>query len=765
MPESPGPRGVFLSYAREDTDSAKRIADALRGFGVEVWFDQAELRGGDAWDANIRRQIRECCLFVAVVSATTQARGEGYFRREWRLAIDRTHDMAAGIPFIIPVVIDDTLESKALVPEEFMRVQWTRLPGGTPTPLFVERIKRLTEKPGAQPPGHGSRHPGFGGEPKPKKQGSPVPGWVWGAVAGAVAAAAVFIALRKGSPAPAPTPAPAAKAEAIPKADDKSIAVLPFENMSDQKDNQFFTDGIQDDILTDLALVRQLRVISRTSVEQYRDTKKPIGQIAAELGVAYILEGSVRREGNRVRVTGQLIHAATDDHVWAKAYERDLTDIFAIQSELAQAIATELQAALSPEEKALLDRRPTQNTEAYDLYLKARRLVLAEDAGERRELLKKAVDLDSSFAWAWGDLADDYAFGAFQYREGVEGRLAAAKDAIDQAVQLAPNDPEVIGSLGTYYYYGFRDYARANEQYQRLLKLRPNDAAVYNSLSLILRREGKWAESLEYSRRAIHLDVANVGYLGNHIATLEAARRYDELADARRKMVALRPEKFDLGFDVALVPFYATGSTKEAEDFIAHMSPEEADSPKGIEIRKTWADYTGNVTEWVRLARIQPVDRDTMLEDWENEIETAAEMFICGEKATAVQMLGTIPGELEKRIAREPNNPRLWAFKGFMEIVVGNNAEAVRSEEKATSLMPASLDALDSGIYASLAAYIYNIAGEKERALELYKRELSRPNTMLVNVHKLETQIGGSLHGDPRFEALLRDPANNAPLF
>jgi hypothetical protein len=146
MSEAQPTRGVFLSYAREDTEAARRIADALRGFGVEVWFDQSELRGGDAWDAKIKSQIRECALFVAIISGNTQARGEGYFRREWKLAIERTHDMAAGIPFLIPLAVDQTPESKALVPEEFMRVQWTRLAGGAPTAQFVERIKRLVER-------------------------------------------------------------------------------------------------------------------------------------------------------------------------------------------------------------------------------------------------------------------------------------------------------------------------------------------------------------------------------------------------------------------------------------------------------------------------------------------------------------------------------------------------------------------------------------------------------------------------------------------
>src|ERR1700690_1725352 len=510
MSDLPSTRaGVFLSYAREDTDAARRIADALRGFGIEVWFDQSELRGGDEWDAKIKRQIRECALFVPIVSANSQARGEGYFRREWKLAIERTHDMAAGIPFLVPVVIDQTPEAKALVPEEFMRVQWTRLAGGVPTPKFVERVKGLIEEPAGRPAEgkvhvHSSERTPTGPLP-----GTGIPGWLWGVIAGVVIAVVAYVGVSRRAVAPAAGAKADVQLPAAAKASDKSIAVLPFDNMSEEKDNGFFTDGIQEDILTDLSLVHELRVVSRTSVMQYRDTKKPIGQIASELGVAYILEGSVRREGNKVRVTGQLIHASTDEHVWAKAYDRDLTDIFAIQSELAQAIATELQAALSPQEKAMLENRPTVNTAAYDLYLKGRRMGDTGDREGETALLEKAVALDPSFARAWGDLADQYAFTAFNYREGVDEMLAKAKAAIDQALQLAPDDPDVIGSLGTYYYYGYRDYARANEQYQRLARQRPNDARVFNSLGLIEGRQGKWAESRARMRRATELDVAH----------------------------------------------------------------------------------------------------------------------------------------------------------------------------------------------------------------------------------------------------------------
>ena len=373
---------VFLSYAREDTDAAKRIAEALRSSGVEVWFDQSELRGGDTWDAKIRKQINDCALFLPIVSQHTQERGKGYFRLEWRLAVEQTHLMAEGMAFLAPVVIDDTPESGALVPPEFMRVQWTRLPGALPSPQFVGQVKRLLEAP-KKSGGPSSREAASAAptSPAPSSPRKPaVPGWTWGVAAAVIVTVVAGILLLRPTPPPAAPksvveakPAtPAAAVSAAPKVSDKSIAVLPFTNMSEDKDTGFFADGVHEDLLTNLAVVAELKVISRTSVLQYRGTTKTMRQIGQELGVAYLLEGSVRRAGSKVRVTGQLIDTRNDEHVWAKSYDRDLTDIFAIQSAIAQEIATALSAAISPQTKKFLERRPTENSVAYDFYLKGR---------------------------------------------------------------------------------------------------------------------------------------------------------------------------------------------------------------------------------------------------------------------------------------------------------------------------------------------------------------------------------------------------------
>jgi TolB-like protein/Tfp pilus assembly protein PilF len=781
-------RAVFLSYAREDAEPVRRIADALRAFGVEVWFDMNELRGGDAWDSKIRNQIRTCTLCIPVISATTQSRGEGYFRREWKIAVERTHDMASGVPFLIPVVIDDTTETEALVPEEFMRVQWTRLPMGVPTPEFVQQVKRLLEaprkpvlknehpKPPTFPPGFRTpaqlKSEAEAEAALAKKRG--LPRWTWGALTAVVigVAVALVVSRKPASPEPALTvPAPSSLLPApqrLPTAD-KSIAVIPFTNMSEEKDSAFFTDGIHEDILTNLALIRELRVVSRTSVMSFRGTTKPMKQIAQELGVTYILEGSVRRAGNKVRVTGQLIHAATDEHVWAQSYDRDLTDIFAIQAELSQQIAGALKAALSPEEKALIARKPTENPAAYDLFLRARDILNRENntyAARLRQiaLLQQAVDLDPAFAQAWGELAASCAYGYFLSYPDMDAYLARAKVAIERAVKLAPEDPEVISSLGTYHYYGFRDYARATEQYERLARLQPNSPVVFSSLALIQRRQGQWAQSLVNSRRACELDPSNIFYLRNHIATLLASRRWDELLAAQRRLVALLPDDDDAAFTLATIPFLARGSTVEGDALLASWSREKLEAPEIIVQRRQWAVFKGELPEAIRLAKLQPTFDGNGMPHWQQAANQAYLYFAAGDRAGAVARLGDFPAQLRDLVAKEPANLSYLTNLADMEGMLGHKQEALRLAELYVSLLPESRDALDGARYATNRAAVYDLVGEKEKALAEYTRLLRVPCPSGLNVHAMKRDWS-SLRGDPRFEALLADPKNNEPLF
>ena len=777
MPDTTTPTGaVFLSYSREDSDVARRLADALRAFGMEVWFDQNELRGGDAWDAKIRTQIRTCKLFVAVISAATQARGEGYFRREWKIAVERTHDMASGVPFLLPVVIDDTAESAALVPDEFMRVQWTRLSHGVPTPAFVEQVGRLLNKEqGAARREKGPLHPAQRDEgiASPNKKAR-VPAWTWGGLTAVVVGIATAVSVSNRNRPSAPTVQPAAAVAtapvAAPVADDKSIAVLPFENMSEDKDNNaFFADGIHEDLLTNLALIPELKVVSRTSVMQYRGTTKTTRQIGTELGVAYVLEGSVRRAGNKVRVTGQLINTRTDEHVWAKSYDRDLTDIFAIQAALSQEIASALSAAISPQTQKFITRRPTDNPAAYDVYLKARdisnRSPISSTTAlrEQETLFKQAVKLDPNFAAAWGELSRVHALFVFWGIDASPARLAEADAAIAQAIRIAPDAPEVIEALGTYAYYAYRDYARATEQYEKLAKLQPNNAVVYSSLGLIERRQGRWAECLPHFLRAVELDPANIAVQRNLLQILTMGRHWDEARAAHLRLIALLPDQLREKLDLADSEFYATGSMAAVDALLARLTPAERESPIAWYFRKGWALNRADYAEFKRLDQLLP-SLESEFPALYTTIVAGQAYVAAGDMTTARARIAPDYAEWKTRLANEPTNPIATSAFGQLEAIQGHFDEAIRLERKAMEMIPESRDAVDGPVYRYNLAGVSAMAGDKDGAIAELDHLLRIPTLNSVATIRTDPAFA-KLRGDPRFEALLNDPKNNAPLF
>jgi len=765
------PGAVFLSYAHEDAEAARRIAEALRGFGVEVWFDQNELRGGDTWDSKIRQQIRGCALFIPLISANTQARTEGYFRREWRLAVDRTHDMADGRAFLCPAVIDGTDEYAALVPEDFRRVQWTRLPSGMPTPQFVEQVKRLLDAPPVTAPSgqmHATPAAAFGDATAPavaappKKSG--LPGWIWAIVAAAIAAG-VFVFWQSTRPsAPAVASASPAAARPAPAKSEKSLAILPFANMSEEADSGFFADGIHEDILTNLALVRALRVVSRTSVMQYRGTTKTIHQIAQELGVGYILEGSVRRAGNKVRVTAQLIDTATDEHLWAKNYDRDLTDVFSIQSELSQAIASALSAALSPQEKELIDNRPTENLAAYDAYSKGRELRQRGTGNslESAPLFEEAVRIDPGFAQAWAELGSTHAQVYFNEIDHSADRLAKAKTAIETAVRLAPDAPVVIEKLGDYYYYGYRDFARAAEQYQRLAILRPNDAAVFGSLGFIHRRQGRWAEALAELRRATDLEPRNLRYSRTLAQLCLGLNLFDEAAAVQKRIVELYPNLLTERAQLAVVPFLARGSLREGTEWMNGQNFKAEDQALMIVFRKQWGRLTGDWDEVVRLDRQQRYFDDFEEPHWSQDLTAAFSLWMNGDQdeARAIALKAIPEGRVE--LERKPASTT-WQVLSGAYVMAGDNAEALRCAKAARDLIPESQDAVAGPPLSINYAQILAWTGDKEGALAELKRLLRTP--FGENIHAARMSPGWyPLRGDPRFEALVNDPKNNAPM-
>ena len=411
MPRSPG-------------GSATRCAPS----GLDVWFDQSELRGGDAWDASIRRQIKECALFVPIISANTQAREEGYFRREWNLAVNRTLDMADGKAFLLPVVIDATVDVNARVPEKFREVQWTHLPAGAAPEAFAERVQRLLS--GAAPRRRDRRRPLH-----PRR---------------------VRRACRRARGARHPARCAAA-------ADTPSVAVLPFVNMSRDEENEYFADGLSEELLNVLAKIRGLRVASRTSAFSFKGKGVDIPTIAQKLNVATVLEGSVRRSGKRVRITVQLIEVASDSHLWSETYDRELDDIFAVQDDIAQSVVKELRAALLGAPAETTTTRTTaaevrvaaagrsDNPEAYQLYLQGKffgERTTQADTDRAIALFRQALALDPDFALAWTGLSRIHqvqaGFGFAPIDEGFE----RAREAAQHALELSPDLAEAHVELG-----------------------------------------------------------------------------------------------------------------------------------------------------------------------------------------------------------------------------------------------------------------------------------------------------------------------------
>src|SRR2546426_3575797 len=377
---------------------------------------------------------------------------------------------------------------------------------------------------------------------------------------------------------------------------DKSIAVLPFQSLSDEKENAYFADGIQDDILTNLSKIGDLKVISRMSVMSYRgDGVRNAREIGKALGVGSLLEGSVRRAGNRVRVNVQLINANNDEHIWAEDYDRDLTDVFAIQTDLAQKIASALQAKLSPNEKARLDNRPTQNPDAYLLFVQAHdyanRTDMFRDTTLKAEpLFEQAIKLDPNFAAAFAGLSmlESWVYHSF---DPLPARREKARLNADAALRLQPDLPEGHLALGFSYYYGDRDYQRALAEFEIAKRGLPNEAQAYMAIGAIQRRQGKWVESTENLEKAAALDPKNVGILCNLGYSYMAQRNFEAANTIFDRAIAAEPQSLQAAGMKAAVAVQSKGDLSAVEKQFSSVPPE--------------ADPAGLIT-WIRVGILTP---------------------------------------------------------------------------------------------------------------------------------------------------------------
>ncbi|GAC1686285.1 MAG: hypothetical protein PVS2B1_06480 [Candidatus Dormibacteraceae bacterium] len=418
-------KAIFLSYASQDAEVARRVADALREAGLAVWFDQNELRGGDAWDATIRTRIKQCALFVPFISKNTEARSEGYFRLEWKLAVDRSHLMADDQAFLLPVVIDDTSEAKARVPDRFRERQWWRLRDAAALAAFAERVVQAISR---QSPGDASR-----ASPEPPRG----------------------VSARK------------------------AIAVLPLANMSADPENEYFSDGITEDIINALGKVPGIQVASRTSSFAFKGKDIDVRQIGDKLGVTCVLSGSVRKVGNRIRIAAQFVNVESGYHIWSETYDRQLEDVFAIQDEISRAIVDALKLQLADGRTDLVV--PTTNIEAYNLYLKGRFFFNRfTEPNLRRGLdfFQQALMQDPGFARAFAGIADCWAALGDDW-VAPNDAYPRAKAAATRALEYDPNLADAMTSLGMVLCWHEWNFAAAVRQLQRAVSVNPSHAAAH----------------------------------------------------------------------------------------------------------------------------------------------------------------------------------------------------------------------------------------------------------------------------------------------
>src|SRR5438876_2875807 len=379
-----------------------------------------------------------------------------------------------------------------------------------------------------------------------------------------------------------PTPTSSIPEKSIAELPAKSIAVLPFENFSEDKAFAFFADGVQDEILTDLAKIADLKVISRTSVMQYKNTAtRNLPEIAQALKVAHVLEGSVQRSANRVRVSAQLIDARNDTHVWAEKYDCELADVFAIQSEIAEKIADQLQAELSPKEKRAINERPTSDLAAYDLYLRAKELIYGVNPFPERENLFKMVQLldqalarDPGFLLAHCLLARAHDNLYFANYDRTETRLALAETSVRAAVRLQPDSGETHLAQAIHFYWGYLNYDRAREELAKAQHALPNNAQIFQFLGLVDRRQGRWDEAIRHLEHASDLDPRNADVIGDLGDTYFNQRKYGEAIAVANRALALEPRSaflrtypawLGVNADANLAPLRAVVNTIEAE--------------------------------------------------------------------------------------------------------------------------------------------------------------------------------------------------------
>jgi TolB-like protein/Tfp pilus assembly protein PilF len=543
---------------------------------------------------------------------------------------------------------------------------------------------------------------------------------------------------------------------------DKSIAVLPFENLSDEKENTYFADGIQDDVLTNLSKIGDLKVISRTSVMPYRGKASNVREIGKALGVGAILEGSVRRIGNRVRVNVQLINAESDEHIWAEDYDRDLTDVFAIQTDLAKKIAGELQAKLSPAEKAQMERKPTENGEAYLAFVQAQNLGCAlEDFDKLKQgeqLYERAIQLDPNFALAVARSSLLQSWIGHTY-DPTRERREKARTLAERALQLQADLPEAHLAVGFSYYYGDNNYDAALREFEIAQRGLPNESEAYLAIGAIQRRQGKWAESTANLEKAVSLNPKDIWPLQNLAFNYQMLRNYDVANKTIDRALALDP--------TALEPLEVKSKLAIAERGDFSVAEKAFEAVKSI-------PTTNEQKLKIAAGRAEVFLLERKYREGLQEAESLPDDLIAGfpgalggkyygvgfarkalhDEAGARAAFLKSKSFLEAQLKQNPDEAKIHIQLAKVLACLGEKESALVEAQRATELLPESKDAFGGPEITESVAQVHAILGDNARAIEILDGLLNRPSSVTVQGLKINP-VWDPLRNDPNFQALL----------
>lgn len=553
------------------------------------------------------------------------------------------------------------------------------------------------------------------------------------------------------------------KQSVLAEVSSKSIAVLPFDNLSRDPDNAYFASGIQDEIITRLAKIADLKVISHTSTQQYQSKPGNLSEIAKQLGVANILEGSVQKVADQVRVNVQLIQVASDSHLWADTYDRKLVDIFGVESEVAKAIADALQAKLTGGEQQALAVKPTNNSEAYDAYLRGlaletRTSTSPHDSEKVVGFYERSVQLDPAFALAWARLSRANAQVYFSGLDTTAARREATEQALSTAQKLQPNSPENLLAQAYYQYWVLRNYELAKVTFGRIRELVPGSSDVPAALALIARRQGQWDQSIAYWEQTLALDPRNIQWLGNAAQTYAMLRQFPAALKTYDRVLDIVPNDPDTVAAEAAI-YQAQGNLEQSGKLLAGIN---AQTPSLVaflpKINQSFLER--HFDEAIRLIHSRLTEsRD--LPDFETQFEPLFLVLaqrcagdIAGARVTAQQILPA----METFSKKAPNTPFFPLGLSLVRAVLGEKDAAIKEAERAVALLPSAKDAVDGPSYEENLASVEAMVGEKDRAIPRLHHLLEIPYSNCVTPALLRLDPKwDSLRGDPRFQKLCEE--------